>query len=80
VARHLRWIFLGDVPPPESGTELYDAQGEKAVGRITSACPSPRFGETLAMGYVHRSVEPGGRVRLGNPEGTEGLVRELGDR
>lgn len=80
VARHLRWIFLGDVPAPESGTEFYDAQGGKAVGRITSACPSPRFGETLAMGYVHRSVEPGGRVRLGSPEGTEGLVRELGDR
>lgn len=78
VNRHLRWIFLGDAPLPEAGTRLFQPGAGKDVGWVTGACVSPRFGETLALGYVRRSVEPGEAVRVGEPGGPEGVVGEPG--
>lgn len=58
VNRQLRRLELGDVPAPAKGTELLAADGSgKAVGEVTSAVQSPRFGGVLAFAYVRRGVE-----------------------
>jgi tRNA-modifying protein YgfZ len=59
----LRGMRLGQLPAPERGTQLYNSEG-KAVARITSATCSPRFGETIALGYVRREVNPPAALRL----------------
>jgi folate-binding protein YgfZ len=58
VNRRLRGLLLGDAPTPAAGTELRAPGGEKVLGRITSACASPKHGQTIALGYVRREVEP----------------------
>ncbi len=80
VNKHLRRILLGDVEVPEAGTELFAPPGEpegEKVGWITSACQSPRFGQTIALGFVKRRVGLGGEVRLGGPQGPSGEVTPL---
>jgi len=59
VNRHLRLLKLGDVPAPPHGTELHTADDEaaKAVGWITSAVESPKFGGVVALAYVRRGVD-----------------------
>jgi aminomethyltransferase len=57
VNRTLRQLLLGDVPAPHRGAELYVEGTEKPVGYVTSAVQSPRFGQTVALGYVKRGVE-----------------------
>lgn len=63
VNRHLRQLMLGDVPTPRSGTELWVDGSDKPVGHVTSAVQSPRFGQTVALGYVRRGVEGSPRPR-----------------
>lgn len=63
VNRHLRQLMLGDVPAPRPGAELFVEGSDKPVGRVTSAVQSPKFGQTVALGYVRRGVE--GAVGLG---------------
>jgi folate-binding protein YgfZ len=66
VARRLRGLLVdapGSLPP--AGTPL--VVGERTVGAITSAAWSPRRGAVVALGYLHRSVEPGAAVALGEP-------------
>jgi glycine cleavage system aminomethyltransferase T len=48
--------------------------GEKTVGRITSEGWSPLFDATVALAYVHRSVEVGSTVMVA---GFNAEVREL---
>lgn len=57
VNRGLRQLMLGDVPAPHRGAELYVEGTEKPVGHVTSAVQSPKFGQTVALGYVKRGVE-----------------------
>ncbi|MDF2697787.1 MAG: putative Aminomethyltransferase [Labilithrix sp.] len=58
VNRLLRRLELGDVPTPAAGTELRAADGSgKAVGRITSAVESPKYGGVVALAYVARGVD-----------------------
>ncbi|HKJ02474.1 MAG TPA: glycine cleavage T C-terminal barrel domain-containing protein, partial [Longimicrobiales bacterium] len=57
VNRQLRQLLLGDVPAPHRGAELYAEGSDKPVGHVTSAVESPRFGQTVALGYVKRGVE-----------------------
>lgn len=71
VNRHLRGLKLGELAPPEQGTELFRAEDGRAMGLVTSACVSPAFGETIGLGYVRREIEPPGPVRLGAPDGPE---------
>ncbi|HEX6587962.1 MAG TPA: glycine cleavage T C-terminal barrel domain-containing protein [Longimicrobiales bacterium] len=59
---HLRGLLLGDAPPPPPGTEL--AVDGRTVARVTSAVRSPRLGETIALAYVRREVEPGRTLQL----------------
>jgi tRNA-modifying protein YgfZ len=47
--------------PPAPGTEIF--QGEKKVGHLTSLAPLPVNGETVALGYLSRSADPGGGLR-----------------
>jgi hypothetical protein len=63
VNRHLRQIMLGHAPTPAKGTELFEEGSEKAAGVVTSAVQSPRFGQTVALGYVKRGVT--GPIRAG---------------
>lgn len=62
VNRTLRRIHLGDVPAPEKGAELF-RRGEdggpegRSVGWVTSVVQSPKFGGTLALGYVRSEVD-----------------------
>jgi len=87
VNKHLRMILLGEAEVPEKGVNLYSPAssqgppsggGGKVVGWVTSACRSPRYGQTVALGYVRRAIPPGGEVRLAGPEGFSGIVAELG--
>lgn len=77
VSKQLRRLLLGDAPVPERGTTLHLPGRGASVGCITSACSSPAFGETLALGYVRRQVRPGEEVRVGGPEGFVGRVQAL---
>jgi folate-binding protein YgfZ len=63
VNRHLRQLLLGDVPVPRPGVELFTEGEDRPVGHVTSAVMSPRFAQTVALGYVRRGVE--GAVRVG---------------
>jgi folate-binding protein YgfZ len=77
VNRHLRGLLLGDAPPPAMRTPLFDPASGKEVGWTTSAAYSPRLAQTVALGYVRRTVEPGGTVRVGAADGAEATVAEL---
>lgn len=68
VNRHLRGILTGSPEVPASGAELM--RNGKAVGKITSAVHSPRFGQAIALGYVRREVEPGSKVQLNDRDVT----------
>lgn len=57
VNRTLRQLMLGDVPAPHRGADLFVEGNDKPVGHVTSAVQSPRFGQTVALGYVKRGVE-----------------------
>jgi tRNA-modifying protein YgfZ len=66
VARHLRGLVVTGSPsiPTEvaPGTEIL-AQG-KVVGTVTSSAWSPTWQCPVALGYVHRTVEPSSPVEL----------------
>jgi tRNA-modifying protein YgfZ len=78
VNRHLRGLLLGDHPAPVAGTSLWIDGREKEVGEVRSGAWSPRYRQWIALAYLRREVEPGGRVRLGAPGGPEARVRALG--
>jgi folate-binding protein YgfZ len=61
VNRTLRLLHLGDVRPPARGTDLFEVEAPadaRPVGVVTSAVRSPKYGETLALAYLKRGVEP----------------------
>jgi folate-binding protein YgfZ len=80
VNKELRGLLLGDAPLPRQGQELFAAEGEKSVGWITSAVPSPAFRQNIALGYLRRSVSPGDRVSVGAADGPTAEVKALGDQ
>lgn len=61
---NLRGFLLGDAPPPPAGATLTRPGEEKTVARITSAAPSPRLGQTIALGYARRELSPGDALDL----------------
>lgn len=79
VNKELRGLLLGDIPVPAPGQEVFQMGREKAIGRVTSAAASPAFGQTIALGYLQRGIEPGDVVRLVGEAGPEAKVRALGD-
>jgi tRNA-modifying protein YgfZ len=72
----LRSLLLGDVAAPAPDAALVNDAG-KVVGRITSAAWSPVHGQTAALGYVRREVEPPAQLRLGTTDGPVVTVRAL---
>jgi folate-binding protein YgfZ len=80
VNRRLRGLLMGGGPVPESGTELYREDREKAVGWVTTALYSPRLRENAGFGYVRRGVEGQEVIRLGAPDGPAVRIRTLGDQ
>lgn len=62
VNRELRGLLLGDAPAPAHGASLSLPDADKSVGYVTSACASPRLGQTIALAYVRREVGPGATV------------------
>jgi folate-binding protein YgfZ len=83
VNRHLRGLLLGDAPAPAARAPLVNPETGREVGWTTSAAFSPRLGQTVAMGYVRREVQPGAEVRIGAADGpaaqVAGLPFERGD-
>jgi folate-binding protein YgfZ len=77
VNRLLRGLLLGEAPAPAPRTPLFHPDSGKEIGWTTSAAFSPRLGQTVALGYVRREVEPGGAVRVGPAEGTTATVVAL---
>jgi folate-binding protein YgfZ len=76
VNRLLRGLVLGGVRPPARDTPLVIRESGRNVGRVTSAVWSPKHGQTIALGYVRREVEPGSTVGLGEGggDGEAGVV------
>ena len=72
VNRHLRGLLLGDAAVPPSGHEVHN--GEKVVGKITSAIASHMLQQTIALAYVRREVEVGATVSVA---GNNAVVTEL---
>ncbi|HEU4456218.1 MAG TPA: aminomethyltransferase family protein [Longimicrobium sp.] len=77
VNKHLRGLLLGDAPAPAPGTKLINPETGKEAGWLTSVAFSPMLGQTAALGYVRRDVEPGAAVRVGSAEGAEARVARL---
>jgi folate-binding protein YgfZ len=59
MSRKLVGLLLG-ASHPAARTELF--HGERKVGWVTSVVRSPRFGQYLALGYVHRDMLQAGTV------------------
>lgn len=77
VNKHLRGLLLGDAPAPVIGTRLIHPESGKDVGWLTSVAFSPMLGQTVALGYVRREVEPGAAVRAGTVDGAQATVARL---
>jgi glycine cleavage system aminomethyltransferase T len=81
VARRLVGIVLapGNVPLTRGMTlhagEAPDGDGaadDKVVGTVTSAAQSSELGGWVGLGYLHRSVEAPGPIRLRSGDGIGG--------
>jgi len=59
VNRKLLRVPLGDVDPPETGTDLFVEGRDKPAAEVRSSVRSPRFDETIALAYVRREVWTG---------------------
>lgn len=68
VNRYLRGILTGSAEVPPAGAELVRDANGKPVGRVTSACMSPRMGQAIALAYVRREVQPPAVLQLGGRE------------
>jgi folate-binding protein YgfZ len=77
VNKRLCLVLFGEVPPPAPGSELLSGESGKKAGWVTSSCRSPRFGQTIALGFIKRGVELGDTVELGGPQGSSGKVAAL---
>ena len=62
-------VHAGEAPPED------DPAADKVVGTITSAAWSSELGSWVALGYLHRSVEAPGPVRLRAGDGVGGWRR-----
>ncbi|HUH11593.1 MAG TPA: glycine cleavage T C-terminal barrel domain-containing protein [Longimicrobiales bacterium] len=71
----LRGLLMGEAPAPVAGARLTRPGEEKAVARVTSACSSPALGQTVALAYARRELEPG--ARLERPGGGQAELVEL---
>ncbi len=73
----LRGVLLGDVALPARGAALLHPTDARKIGRITSACVSPRHAQAIALAYTRRELEPPVTVRLERPDGPDVLITDL---
>lgn len=73
----LRGVLLGDSPLPVRDTALLHPSDFRKIGRITSACFSPRLGALIALAYVRRELEPPVEVKLERPDGADVVIVDL---
>jgi glycine cleavage system aminomethyltransferase T len=59
-------LHAGEPPAGDAPAE------DKVVGSLTSAAWSPELGTWVALGYLHRSVEAPGPVRVRSGDGVGG--------
>jgi glycine cleavage system aminomethyltransferase T len=60
------------VEPPAGDDGAAAAVADKVVGTVTSAAWSPEVGAWVALGYLHRTVESPGPVRVRAGDGLGG--------
>jgi len=60
--RRLVGLALGGAPPPPPPLEIRD--GERVLGRLTSAAWSPRAAQYLGLAVLRREVQPGATLAL----------------
>jgi folate-binding protein YgfZ len=76
VPRHLRGLVIDGTVVPPLGAEI--VIGDKVVGSVTSAALSGNLSAPVALGFVHRSVEPPAPVTLRWDGGSaDAVVRSL---
>lgn len=73
----LRGVLLEDAPLPARDAPLIQPADGRRIGRITSACVSPRQAQTIALAYVRRELEPPVEVRLERHDGALATIVEL---
>jgi folate-binding protein YgfZ len=78
VARRLCGLIVDGATEPTNleGAELTTGEG-RAVGWVTSATHCPGLAAVGALGYVHRSVEIGETVRIGDTPESRATLRSL---
>jgi folate-binding protein YgfZ len=62
VPRHLRGLVVDGAVVPPAGAEIM--VDDKVVGSVTSSARSAALGAPVALGFVHRTVEPPAPVTL----------------
>jgi len=76
VARRLVGLVIDGGDVPQAGDPI--TVGDKAVGRVTSAVPSPSLGRPIALGQVHRDhTAPGTVLQVGSSSPQRATVTEL---
>lgn len=45
-------LLLGSGPPARHNAPIFNSEGNKQIGMVTSGCPGPSMGKNIAMGYV----------------------------
>lgn len=74
VAKKLTGIVLDDETPLQPGATILAATGDE-IGRVTSACVSPRLARTIALGYVkYDYLAAGTRIKVNDTAGTVVLL------
>jgi folate-binding protein YgfZ len=78
---HVNWMLRGALPAddalPARDAPLLDPADGRKVGRITSACFSPRLGRAVALAYTRRELAPPATVKLERPDGADVVVTDL---
>jgi glycine cleavage system T protein len=71
--RLLRGLEIDHNTPPQQGDRIFD--GQKDIGWITSAVPSPTLGKTIALGYVRMAfTDSGSTVEVESAGGRMGAT------
>ena len=74
--RRLVGLKLDGRRSPRQGMSVLD--GDRAVGIVTSGCPSPTLGHPIGMAYVPAEMaEAGGKVRIDLGGGTDAEIVPL---
>lgn len=77
---HVNWLLRGvlaDATPPEKDATLLRPEDGRKVGRVTSACYSPRHRRAIALAYTRRELEPPVTLKLDRIDGPDVVVTDL---